>query len=178
MFGFSVLAILDLILGAILLVAGRRLFWLLVGSIGFLIGVMLATRFFHGNELTMILAGLVLGVIFALLAIFLESIAIGIAGFLGGGYVLLSIAGMLGLDQGGVMSWIIFAVGGILGVILVALLFSWALITISSLAGASMVVAAFGMTAATAGLVFIGLVIVGVLIQGTAMRREDRAAAI
>ncbi len=175
---FSVLSIIDLVLGIVLLVAGRRLFWLLVGAIGFVIGVMLATRFFHGSELTLVLAGLVLGIIFALLAIFLESIAIGIAGFLGGGYVLLSIAGMLGLDRGGISTWIIFVVGGILGVILVALLFSWALITISSLAGASMVVAAFGMTAATAGLVFIGLVIAGVIIQGTAMRREDRGAAI
>src|SRR5512142_2581768 len=175
---FSVISIFDLILGAILLVAGRRLFWLMVGAIGFVIGVMLATRFFHGSEVTMILAGLVLGIIFALLAIFLESVAIGIAGFLGGGYVLLSIATMLGLDRGGFSTWIIFAIGGVLGVILVALLFSWALITISSLAGASMVVAAFGISAATAGVVFIGLVIAGVLIQGTAMRREDRAAAI
>ncbi len=175
---FSVLSIIDLVLGIVLLVAGRRLFWLLVGAIGFVIGVMLATRFFHGSELTLVLAGLVLGIIFALLAIFLESIAIGIAGFLGGGYVLLSIAGMLGLDRGGISTWIIFVVGGILGVILVALLFSWALITISSLSGASMVIGAFGMTAATGGLVFIGLVIAGVLIQGTALRREDRAAAL
>ena len=69
---FSVISIFDLILGAILLVAGRRLFWLLVGAIGFVIGVMLATRFFHGSELTMVLAGLVLGIIFALLAVFLD----------------------------------------------------------------------------------------------------------
>ncbi len=174
---FDFLALLNLVIGAILLVAGRKLFWLLVAGIGFVIGVMLATRFFNGNELTMILAGLVLGAIFALLAIFLESVAIGIAGFLGGGYVLLSIAGILGLDRGGIGSWIIFAVGGIIGIILVALLFSWALITISSLAGASMVVAAFGMTAAAAGTVFLVLVIAGVLIQGTALRREEGAAA-
>ena len=178
---FGLISIFDLVLGIILLVAGRRLFWLLVGAIGFVIGVMLATRFFPTDQLTMVLAGLVLGLIFALLAIFLESIAIGIAGFLGGGYVLLSMAGMLGLvqnNENGLTTWIIFAVGGVIGVILVALLFSWALITISALAGASMVVSAFGMTAATAGLVFIGLVIAGVIIQGTALRREDRAAAI
>ncbi len=174
---FSFLALLNLVIGAILLVAGRKLFWLLVAGIGFVIGVMLATRFFNGNELTMILAGLVLGAIFALLAIFLESVAIGIAGFLGGGYVLLNIAGMLGLDRGGIGSWIIFVVGGIIGIILVALLFNWALITISSLAGASMVVAAFGMTAATAGTVFLILVIAGVLIQGTTLRREEVATA-
>jgi hypothetical protein len=175
MFGF--LAILNLIIGALLLVAGRKLFWLLVGGIGFVIGVMLATRFFNGNQLTMILAGLVLGVIFALFAIFLESIAIGIAGFLGGGYILLSIAGMMGLDRGGIWSWVIFAVGGILGIILVAALFNWALISISALAGASMVVAAFGMTAATAGIVYIILVTAGVLIQGTTLRREQHAVA-
>jgi hypothetical protein len=173
---FSVLGIFDLVLGAILLVAGRRLFWLLVGALGFVLGVMLATSFFHGTELTMILAGLVVGIIFSLLAIFLESVAIAIAGFLGGGYVLLSIAGILNPDRGGIISWVIFAVGGVIGVILVAMLFSWALITISSLAGASMVVAAFGMTAATAGLVFLGLVIAGVLIQGTSLRREGHAA--
>lgn len=174
---FSFLAILNLVIGAILLVAGRRLFWLLVAGIGFVIGVMLATRFFNGNELTMILAGLVLGAIFALLAIFLESVAIGIAGFLGGGYILLSIAGMLGLDRGDIGSWIIFGVGGIIGILLVALLFNWALITISALAGASMVVAAFGMTAVTAGIVYIILVVAGVLIQGTTLRREERATA-
>ncbi len=166
--------ILDLILGAVLLVAGRKLFWLLVGALGFVIGVTIATNFFHGNELTMILAGLILGIIFALVAIFLESVAIGIAGFIGGGYVLMNIANMLGVDPAAPLSWIIFVVGGVIGVILVALLFGWALITISSLAGASMIITAFGLTAATAGLVYFGLVIAGVLIQGSALRREER----
>ncbi len=172
---FSFLALLNLVIGAILLVAGRKLFWLLVAGIGFVTGVMLATRFFNGNELTMILAGLVLGAIFALLALFLESVAIGIAGFLGGGYVLLNIAGMLGLDRGDITSWVIFGVGGIIGIILVALLFNWALITISALAGASMIVAAFGLTAAAAGTIYLVLVIAGVLIQGASLRREEHA---
>ncbi len=170
-------SLLYLVLGAVLLVAGRRLFWLLVGGIGFVIGATMATRFFHGNDLTVILAGLVLGIIFAVLAIFLESVAIGIAGFLGGGYVLLSLAGMLGLERGGLSTWIIFVVGGVIGVLLVAFLFGWAVITISSLAGASMIIAAVGLTAATAGLIYLGLVIAGVLIQGTSMRREGNAVA-
>ena len=167
--------ILMLALGAALLLAGRRLFWLLVGGLGFVIGVTLATRFFNGNELTLILAGLILGVIFAVLAIFLESVAIGLAGFLGGGYAFMSIAGMLGLDRGGISTWVIFAVGGVLGVLLVGLLFKWALITISSLVGASMIVGSVGLTATTAGLLYLGLVIAGVLVQGTVMRREGTA---
>lgn len=170
------LSVLNLVIGGILLVAGRKLFWLLVGGIGFVAGVQLATRFFHTNELTMILAGIVLGIIFALLAIFLESIAIGIAGFIGGGYVVLSIASMLGFDKG-IATWIIFVGGGILGVILVLALLNWALITISALAGASMIVSAIGLGAARAGLVFIGLVIAGVLIQGGVLRNERRRRA-
>ncbi len=170
------LSILNLVIGAILLVAGRKLFWLLVGGIGFVIGVQLATRFFNGSQITMILAGVILGIIFAMLALFVESIAIGIAGFLGGGYVLLSIAGMFALDRG-LLGGVIFIIGGILGIILVVTLLNWALITISSLAGASMVISAFGLTAATAGLIFIGLVIAGVLIQGMALRREGHREA-
>ena len=169
--------IVYLVLGAALLLAGRRLFWLLVGAIGFVTGATLATRFFHGNDLTVILAGLVLGIIFAVLAVFLESVAIGIAGFLGGGYVFMSLADMLGLDPGGISTWVIFVIGGVLGVILVAFLFGWALITLSSLAGASMIVAAVGLTAATAGLLYLGLVVAGVVIQGTSMRREGHATA-
>ncbi|MGE5072713.1 MAG: hypothetical protein ACM3MF_04725 [Anaerolineae bacterium] len=174
---FSALNLINLIVGAVLLVAGRKLFWLLVGAIGFALGVMLASRFFNGSELTMILAGLVLGAIFAVLAIFLESIAIGIAGFVGGGYVLLSIAGMLGLDRGGIWSWVIYAIGGVLGILLVAMLFKWALIIISSLVGASLVVAAFGMSALTAGLIYLGLVIAGILIQAGGLTRDRRRVA-
>jgi hypothetical protein len=173
----TALNLINLVVGAVLLVAGRKLFWLLVAAIGFAIGAMLASRFFNGSELTMILAGLVLGAIFALLAIFLESIAIGVAGFLGGGYVLLSIAGILGLDRGGVWSWVIYAIGGVLGILLVAMLFKWALIIISSLVGASLVIAAFGLSAAVAGLIYLGLVIAGILIQGGGLSRDRRRVA-
>ncbi len=166
---------LNVILGGALLVAGRKLFWLLVGAIGFGIGILVATRFFHGSELMTIVAGLVLGIIFAGLAIFLESIAIGLAGFLGGGYALLGIAALFGFDRAAA-AWIVFLVGGILGVALIAILFDWALISISSLAGASMVVSAFPFRPATAGLIYLGLLLAGVLIQGAALRNEKRGA--
>ncbi len=161
----------SLVLGGALLLAGRKLFWLLVGAIGFVIGVGLATRYFQGSELTTILIGVVLGVVFAALAIFLESVAILIAGFLGGGYVLVSIAALLGLDNGS-MPIVAFVVGGIIGVALIAFLFDWALISISSLAGASMVVGAFNFSSSTASLAFLGLLLAGVIIQGTVLRNE------
>jgi len=86
------LSIISLILGVALLVAGRKLFWLFVGAAGFVTGLQLATQFWQGPELLAIVIGLVVGVIFALLAIFLQSVAIGIAGFLAGGYILTVLA--------------------------------------------------------------------------------------
>jgi hypothetical protein len=170
------LNLINLILGGALLIAGRKLFWLFVGAAGFVTGIQLATRFWQGSDVLVIVAGLVLGVIFALLAIFLQAIVIGIAGFLSGGYILTVLATMLGMDLTGATAWVIYIVGGILGLILVSVLFDWALITLSSLAGASLIVQAFSSEGATGGLIFFILVIVGVAIQGSILRRERVAA--
>ena len=165
------LNIISLILGVALLVAGRNLFWLFVGAAGFVTGMQLATQFWQGPELLAIIIGLVVGVIFALLAIFLQSVAIGIAGFLAGGYILTVLAGMMGLNQGA-FSWIVYIIGGIIGVLLVIFLFDWAIITLSSLAGASLITQALLLPSGIGGVIFIALVIVGVVIQGSMMQRE------
>lgn len=166
----------NVILGGALLVAGRKLFWLFVGAAGFITGMQFATRFTQSTEGVVIILGLVIGVIFALLAIFLQRIAIAIAGFLAGGYILTVLAGMFGIDSGALF-WVVYVIGGILGVILVSLLFDWALITLSSLAGASLIVQGLFPESATAGLIYIALFIIGVLIQGSVLRYERRAAS-
>ncbi len=168
------LSALDVILGGALLLAGRRLFWLLVGAIGFVIGVEVAIRLFGATEIPTVLAGLVLGAVFALLAVFVESLAIGLAGFLGGGYIGVSLAALLGLDNNAV-SGIAFVAGGIVGVILIVVLFEWALITISSLAGASMIVTGLRLSGSSAGTAFVILLLAGVIIQGLALRRGTAA---
>src|ERR671924_1953586 len=152
----------DLVLGGALLVAGRKLFWLFVGAAGFVAGLQLATQFWQGPELLALVVGLVIGVIFALLAIFLQGVAIGVAGFLAGGYVLTVLAGMIGLNQGA-FSWIVYLIGGIIGVLLVIFFFDWAIIILSSLAGASLITQALVLPAGIAGVVFLVLVIVGVV---------------
>jgi len=171
------LSVINLLLGGALLIAGRKLFWLFVGAAGFITGIQLATRFWQGSGLVAIIVGLVIGVIFALLAVFLQAIVIGIAGFLTGGYVLTVLAGMIGLDVTGVTSWIIYILGGVIGVILVSFLFDWALITLSSLAGASLIIQSFFPQGATSGVIFIILFLAGVLIQGFILRRERALVA-
>ena len=171
------LNIINLILGGALLIAGRKLFWLFVGAAGFITGIQLATRFFQGSGLIAILVGLVIGVIFALLAIFLQAVVIGIAGFLTGGYVLTVLASLIGFSLTGGAFWLIYLICGIIGVILVSFLFDWAIITLSSLAGASLIVQALAFPAATGGVIFIILFLAGVLIQGFTLRRERAVAA-
>jgi hypothetical protein len=171
------LNLVNTILGGALLVAGRKLFWLFVGAAGFVTGMQLATSFTQSSEGLAIIIGLVIGFIFAVLAIFLQRIAIAIAGFLAGGYILTTLAGVLGMDVGALV-WIIYVVGGIIGVILVSLLFDWALITLSSLAGASLVVQGFFPQNTTGGLIFFILFIIGVVIQGSVLRYERQAASV
>jgi len=110
------------------------------------------------------------------LAIFLQTIAIGIAGFLAAGYTLSALVGMLGL-QTSAANWIVYIVGGIIGVILVSYLFDWAVITLSSLAGASLLVQAFLSGRAAGGLIFFILFIAGVVIQGSILRNEKKQSA-
>ena len=170
------LNVINLILGAALLAAGRKLFWLFVGAAGFVTGIQLATRFWQGPDLLAIVVGLVVGVIFALLAIFLQALVIGIAGFLIGGYILTVLATMLGIDLTGALTWIVYVIGGILGLIFVSILFDWALITLSSLAGASLVIQAFIPQGTAGGILFFILFILGVIIQGSVLRYERGAA--
>ena len=170
------LSVVSLILGGALLIAGRKLFWLFVGAAGFIAGLQFATQFWRGSEILAIVIGLVVGVVFALLAIFLQSVAIGVAGFLAGGYIFTVLATMLGIDVSGITTWIVYIIGGIIGVILVSLLFDWALITLSSLVGASLVIQSFLPQGATGGVLFFILFIAGVLIQGFNLRRERALA--
>jgi hypothetical protein len=164
-------AALNIILGGSLLLGGRKVFWLLLGSIGFITGFEAATRLLHRSELETILAALAAGLLFALIAIFLESVAIGLAGFMGGGYAAWSVSNLLGI-QGGDLDLGAFTVGGIVGVVLIVLLLDWALISISSFAGASMAVGRLGLPPAIRTSVFGVLLFLGVLIQGLALHRE------
>ena len=167
------LAFLNVIIGGGLLITGRKLFWLLVGAIGFLVGVEIAARFTFRSELVLILSVIALGVVFALMAIFLETVAISMAGFLGGGLVLMRLAALFGLG-GGPARIVAFVAGGIVGVILVVWLFDVALIAISTLVGTSMVVSGLPLRGAERPLLFVGLVVLGVLIQSLVMLREHR----
>ena len=168
----------QIILGIVLLIAGRKLFWLFVGALGFVIGLMLATRFVStDSQILLLVIALVAGLIGAGLAVAVQSFAVGVAGFLAGGYGLLTLLSGLNWDFGN-FQWAVFVVGGVLGAILVSVLFEWALIILSSLTGASLLVQSFKVQDGMATVILIGLFVVGLAIQSGIQYRERARARL
>src|SRR5437762_4747866 len=74
------------LIGAVILFFGRKLFWLCVAAVGFAAGVELAPHIAQQpSPLLALTLALVLGFVGALLALFLQKIAIGVVGFVAGG---------------------------------------------------------------------------------------------
>ena len=167
------MAILNIIVGAALLFFGRKVFWLFVAGAGFVAGMSLAANTFNGPEWLNITVGLAVGFVAALLAVFVQHFAIGLAGFLAGGYIALQILPMLNLE-GGWIPWLAFIIGGIIGVILVGAFLDWALIILSSLAGSSLIIDAIDLPQVLSVIAFIALVVVGFSVQAKELKREKR----
>jgi hypothetical protein len=161
-----------ILIGVALLILGRKLYWLFVGTAGCVGGIMLATRLLGGQPDWVILAiALAGGVLGALLAVFLQQMAVALAGFIGGGYVALNLMDAMG-GQPGPLAWIPLVVGGIVGLVLVLTLFDWSLILLSSLLGANLIVQAPSLRSSITALLFTLLVVVGIAVQATSMHRE------
>jgi hypothetical protein len=165
------ISVFSLLIGSGLLLLGRKLFWFLSGAVGFLIGIEIARRITFPSELTLILSALALGILFAILAVFLESVLIVVVGFLGGGLSLVRVIGILGWDNR-LSDVLAFAIGGVLGAIFIIWLFNAALITISSLSGASLIVSGLPIQALERPLIFWALAVLGIMIQAIALSRE------
>jgi hypothetical protein len=168
-------AALPILVGAALLLLGRKLFWLFVAAAGFIAGFYLAGRLFAGaNEWVFLAVALVAAVIGAFLAVVAQKIAVAIAGFLLGGYLAVQFTRAF-VSAPEPYSWLAYLVGGIIGAILVLMIFDWALILLSSFAGASLVSQNLPLDRSVASLVFFGLLIAGVIVQAR-MRGAPREA--
>lgn len=155
--------LLNILVGAVVLLFGRRLFWLFVAAAGFLVGMMLATDWFEAQpDWVVLVIALGFGIVAAILSVFLQKLVIAFAGFMAAGYVLYTLAGGLGYES---LAWIAFLVGGILGAVLVLILFDWALIGLSSLLGATVIVENAPLDQVLSAVLFVVLLVVGIIVQ-------------
>lgn len=169
--------VLQVVIGIAMLLLGRRLYWLFVGGAGFALGMSLATRFLQGQpESVVLVIALAAGLVGVLLALFLRKLAIALSGFAAGGYVAMSIAGLLPAPP----VWLIvlsFVLGGIVGALLTTALFDWALIVLSSLTGAALIAQVIPLRPSLVLLAFAILLAVGIVVQAGVARRMGRRSA-
>jgi hypothetical protein len=167
--------IVGALIGVLILFFGRKLFWLCVAAVGFAAGVEMAPHLIHEpSPLLALTIALVLGFIGALLALFLQKVAIAIAGFFAGGKLAVAISAAF-FAQHAQYFGLTFLIGGIIGAVLLLVLFDWALIVLSAVVGAYLIESAIALPPTGTGILFIVLVVVGVLVQAGLLRRTRGA---
>ena len=160
------------IAGAALLILGRKLFWLFAAVIGFLFGMSIAQQLLPGQSQTIVLLiALAIGGLGAILATMIQKIAIGLSGFLAGGYLVYLMIPALSINFGSFL-WVAVIIGGIIGAVLASTMFDWTLIFLSSAIGASVITNHLTLPQPFP-LVLLGvLFIMGVIIQGNIKDKE------
>ncbi|HVT56797.1 MAG TPA: hypothetical protein VHR45_00210 [Thermoanaerobaculia bacterium] len=160
-----------ILVGALLLFLGRRLFWVFVGVVGFMAGWSLSLDTFHVREPGVrLVVALLAGVVGVLLAIFLQKVAIALAGFVVGASVLIRLMAWslhhLTLEQ-----QLFVLLAGIVAAVLAVLLFDLALVVLSSVAGAGLILDGVGLagmahiSVSLRPILLVILVVVGIAFQ-------------
>jgi len=158
------------LLGCAALLAGRNIFWLFIAVIGFLLGTELAHAWLADQPVWFALvAGLVMGLIGALLAIVYERVAFALAGFYAAAFLVMMYADKPGFAS---MPAITPYVAGVFGALLAALLTDWTIIVLSALAGAAAIVSVFALQPVVEAVCFLALALVGVLVQRNMLARR------
>lgn len=166
--------IVDIVGGALLLGFGRKLFWFFVAATGFFVGFELVSRYLNITPLWVALViAVVVGLLGAGLAYFFEKLAIGAAGFFAGAYLASRLASQMATQVKG-WEWLIILIGGVIGIVLMIIIFDWALIILSSLAGSVLVVEGLKLVGLIALVVGVILLIVGIVFQLGLNRRRPR----
>jgi hypothetical protein len=164
---------LKIISGLIFLTLGRRLFWLFIALMGFLIGMQLAGLIFLDQPYWLILlVALGAGLLGALIAVFAQRIAFALAAFIAGSYFAVVAAQFFGVYSA---PEFFFFVGGIAGALLSVLFMDWTIIALSCFVGAGVIVDVLGLGQMPSIIVFTVLAVAGFFIQTRQINRSAKA---
>lgn len=155
----------QLAFGVGLVLFGRRLFWIMVGLAGFIFGLRTAQSLFDQQPFwfSLVVAVICAGAVVAIIRL-LKNLAFGLGGFILGAYLVNGVLQMMTVDLG-TLQWVIIIIGGAIGAGLMLTLFNWALIILSTTAGAMMIIQILPEDLPGATFIFFGLVVLGFLAQ-------------
>jgi hypothetical protein len=168
------MSVITFIIGLTILFFGRKIFWLFVAAAGFMLGYTYGPQIFRVESPGLILLiAVIVGIIGAFLAILLKEVAVAAGGFIAGGFAAIELvrSTQLSLQMD---SWVIFILGGVIGAVLMLLIFDWALIVLSSLLGASIIVRSFVLRSYWELILFLVLSVIGILVQASWFQSEKR----
>jgi hypothetical protein len=158
--------------GVLLLFLGRKMFWLFVALVGFLIGLAYIPKILPAQTETVILAiSLITGLLGALLAVLMQKFAIGLAGLIAGGYIAFYLLQTFPLGVGS-YQWLAVAAGAFLGAVLAGSMYDWALILLTSASGAVVITQNIPIEKPFITIVLLGLLIIGIIVQARIKLRE------
>jgi hypothetical protein len=170
-------SIFQLFAGSILLIAGKKLYWFFVGILGAIAGLFISETFFHPQSLgDRVLVAVGIGAAFAILALILQRIMIGVAGFIAGGYLGVALIDTLQLPVTE-YRWVVFILGGLVGILIVKMLFDLSLVIISSSAGAILITRAINLEGAKSLIVLLVLILAGIVVQSARSKPKPAATA-
>ena len=162
--------IFTVMIGLTLLLIGRQHFWLAIAGLGFILGMSYANQFIQASPEATILISLGIGAIGAVIAYVLQRTAATLLGFLAGWFLTVSLINYLDFDID--FTTILAAIGGLIGIGLVSVLFDWSLIILSTLSGASLITQSINYNPQMKIGIFIVLLILGLAIQGFVLIQE------
>ncbi|HUV16425.1 MAG TPA: DUF4203 domain-containing protein [Pelolinea sp.] len=161
-----------LVAGVLLLFLGRKLFWLFVAVVGFLIGMTYAPQLLPSQPQSVILTiSLIAGLLGALLAALLQKLAVGLAGFAAGGYIVYYLLQFVAVNFGE-YQWMAILAGAIIGALLAGSMFDWALILLTSASGSTLISQGLNLSMPLSAVVLAGLFVFGIVVQGNIKAKE------
>lgn len=163
----------PILLGILLLFLGRKIFWLFVGAVAFIIVMTIAPQYIKHQESIIFYVALGVGALAAGAGWFFQKIALRLAGFLAGGYVFFSLWEQYATTDA--LPWYLpFVVGGILGAVLLSFLFDWAMIILSSATGSFLITQQLPLTGNLSLGVLVVLALIGIIAQVNMKRGNSR----
>ena len=166
------LDMLTVFVGLIILLLGRKLFWLFVAGIGFITGMHVAAGALAGQPGWIVLMiALGSGCVGAVIAVFLQRFAVVLSGFLAGGYLVSNLMSFWGWPMGP-FAGLAMMFFGIIGAVAAYHFFDWALIVLSALTGAAVITGTLAPWAFSPTLLLAVLFVVGVGVQAGLLKRD------
>lgn len=176
--GFTPRDAIFVAVGVLLLIFGRRLYWLALAGLGFVAAVHLSREYLHFDSgQQQLVVGLAVGLLGGLLAVLAQKLAIRIAGFVLGGWGAWIAAGLLWPDAQLLLTVPTAAAGALLGLLLAARLFDMALVLVTSVIGAVLIAQHLHLQPQVQAVVWLALTLAGIAMQVSRGRRRPGRAS-